>query len=155
MTSSQKTTHTSKESLYDFVDACMYELEIDANKVNIDFEETVSFDGHLVGGSCTGDTEEVNIEIALNDKEGVVPQELLMSNLAHELIHAKQYLSGRLKSVPIFNPHDEQNFLTIETMFDNKPQNHLPYEEKEYEIEAYQQESIIVQLCTSKNRTTA
>ena len=50
----------------------------------------------FASGYCYGDAELVNVEIARNDACGKIPLAQLKRNIAHELIHAKQIVSGRL-----------------------------------------------------------
>jgi len=58
--------------------------------VEIQFKDKLDGD---VAGYCSGDTDGVLIEISKDYKD----EEELCQNLAHEIVHAKQYIRGEVK----------------------------------------------------------
>ena len=79
-----------------------------------------------VAGYCSGDRNSADVEIARDFSS----ERILMLNLAHELVHAKQFIRGEMNGTE--NWHGLQRFAD---------QKKLPWE-----VEAYEMEERLVQL---------
>jgi hypothetical protein len=105
---------------------CLFDFQ---GAVDIQFMRDLEGDG----GWSSGDNQTVDISIALNDSQGPIPIEEMLRNVAHELVHAQQFLSGRL-----------DNFEWEGTNYAG-----TSYENRPWEIEAYGMEE---ELCSLQNR---
>lgn len=101
------------------------------------------------GGFAYGDEETVLVEIARYDSAGKVPMKDLMINIAHELVHAQQLVSGRLhdKGMIFRNNEQGQQVLTLKRIFDGVEYIGVPYKDQPWEIEAYGLEETIYEAC--------
>lgn len=73
-----------------FIHDCFNHYFLSQLKRHVDVE--IIFKSRLEGnasGWCTGDTKEILIEISKNSNE-----QILCRNIAHEIVHAKQFLRG-------------------------------------------------------------
>jgi len=59
------------------------------------------------GGYCWGDESEVEIEIARTSNNHVYSREKILTNLTHELVHAKQFITGEMTSKSIWTWESE------------------------------------------------
>ena len=87
-----------KKEIKDFVfDSLMYLIpELDRDVcIDIKFSNVLE---HYALGYCSGDTTNVEIEIAKTNSNGKLTIDEMMLTLAHELIHAKQFIKGELTS---------------------------------------------------------
>tara|TARA_B110000977_G_scaffold105019_1_gene137038 strand:- start:345 stop:785 length:441 start_codon:yes stop_codon:yes gene_type:complete len=125
-----------------FIDECIMALfPHDAHyDINISFKKYVDKDG-THAGFCMGDKIESAIDIATHwmyeDSEEVAyqPHEIA-SNIAHELVHAKQFYKGQINMVDHVWKHNHE---TINCAG-------LEYAETPWEVEAYAYEDILTDL---------
>ena len=98
-------------------------------------------------GYCDGDEDLANITIGLYFNGLPLEDEQVMINIAHELVHAQQLLSGRL--VHHGFQIDEEAVLGLKYVyeFENKDYVNIPYMEQPWEIEAYGSEERIFEAC--------
>ena len=75
---------------------------------------------------CHGDKEEVIIELARESQGEKFTHDEIMLNLAHELVHAKQFLRGELH--PSLHTWCRKDF-------SNTPYNETPWEKEAYLLE--------------------
>ena len=80
-------------------------------------------------GFCCGDRKEVYIELARGSCDEDFTLDYMMLNLAHELVHAKQYLLGQL------SPYHHK--------WKTKDYSDTPYSAVPWEREAYKKEDAI------------
>ena len=80
------------------------------------------------GGYCWGDTSIVEIEIARTSNDHHYSREKLLTNLTHELIHAKQFIMGEI--TPNMNMWKLQKVDR-----DKVPYSHHPWEREAYRWE--------------------
>jgi len=113
----------NKKKVEDFVYNTLFDLMPRLKRmVYIDIDVVTECDGgcHAL---CHGDNEEVNIELARQVKGVKFTHDEMMLNLAHELVHAKQFLRGELH--PSLQTWCREDF------------SKTPYTETPWEKEAY------------------
>ena len=125
-----------------FIDECIMALFPSDAKYDIffHFKKYVDKDG-THAGFCMGDKEESAIDIATHwiyEDDEEVPYEAheIASNIAHELVHAKQFYKGQINMVDHVWKHNE---MTINC-------EGLEYAETPWEVEAYAYEDILTDL---------
>tara|TARA_R110000796_G_scaffold28579_3_gene78021 strand:- start:108 stop:527 length:420 start_codon:yes stop_codon:yes gene_type:complete len=132
-------TYFNDDSKFDpFIENCLNALIPDGldNAGHIDIFYVDDLENNYAG-LCDGDREYVNIILARNyyladgDRIAFCSQELA-SNLAHELVHARQFLRGEI---------NEYNYVWKGQDYEN--QN---YEDWPWEVEAYSLEQPLVDL---------
>ena len=97
------------------------DIELD---FDIDYEDTAL-------GYCSGDDEEVNISLS---NRIVDTDEDITEVIAHELIHAEQYLSGRLISnTPCTTIFDGVEYISFGTAMSYESYVNQPWEKEAYE----------------------
>lgn len=122
----------SSKSRYiqDFVHCCCVHLGID----NLpDSEIIIKFQKHLYDGAyghCWGDTEHAEVHIARYHGDQRLSKAEMLSTLAHELVHAKQYLRGELVDLD-----DEVGFWKGKEFDSSLDELHLPWEVEAYKLE--------------------
>ena len=62
---------------------------------------------------CWGDREEVEIELARKSGDKKFTLDEMMLNLAHELVHAKQFIRGELHQLYISGKSSKRIMLTL------------------------------------------
>ena len=116
--------------------------------VEVDFRKNCAADA---GGYCHGDDNDIQIEIARNDSEGKIPTHIIMQNLAHEFIHAKQIAEGRLVNHGFIfrkNKTSEEDLgLSYKWEWEGKDYIDIPYADHPWEHEAYGQEEEVYNNC--------
>jgi hypothetical protein len=80
------------------------------------------------GGYCWGDRSTVEIEIARTSNEHTYSREKMLTNLTHELIHAKQFIMGEI--TPNMNMWKQQEVNRAKV-----PYSHQPWEREAYRWE--------------------
>ena len=91
----------NKKKVEDFVYNTLFDLMPKLKRmVYIDIDVVTECDGgcHAL---CQGDKEEVNIELARQVQGVKFTHDEMMLNLAHELVHAKQFLRGELHIISL------------------------------------------------------
>lgn len=116
------------------------ELGILDHDADIDIRFVDKCDGHA-GGYCFGDNEEVEIEIATHVQGEPLEEETLMINLAHEMVHAKQLITGQLvdHGIQLTSAGDCQALVKV-SEWEGKTMTNVPYDDQPWEIEAYAME---------------
>ena len=114
---------------YDNIHKCIVAasqiLDINPNEISIEIYRDPSDDAI---GYCSGDIDEVSISInqCLKGNDWV-------EVLAHELIHAKQYLHGELEdSEPMVHYWHGNKFITVHELFDYDAYTRLPWEREAF-----------------------
>jgi len=80
----------NQQRIEQFINDCFNHYFL--SQLERDVEVEIIFKSRLEGdasGWCTGDTKEILIEVSKNSNE-----QLLCRNIAHEIVHAKQFLRG-------------------------------------------------------------
>jgi hypothetical protein len=100
------------------------------------------------GGYCHGDEDSIYIEVARYDNEGKIPQSQLMTNIAHELVHAQQIAQGRLVNVGfIFSRlSNGDRGLSLAWDWEGKRYINTAYDDHPWEHEAYSAEEELYNL---------
>ena len=82
--------------MLEFIDYAVKYLGLDKlrGEIMIDYERSLPEESY---GECFGDRSEVAINIARTTFGVTISREDKLKTLAHELTHAKQYLTGKLK----------------------------------------------------------
>ena len=140
-------TGTKSRKLHDYIENVALYLGLD--KFDTWFELAVVKDcDRGAGGYCHGDDNDIEIEIARNDRCGKIPMEDLMVNIAHEMIHAQQIAEGRLVNdgFCLRGEGDEQSLAYAHTWEGEKFYN-LPYSDQPWELEAYSREREVYEAC--------
>lgn len=117
-------------------------LELDIHgPVNIEFVDDI--------GSCAGytlgDTNSVDIVIGRKLDGVELSEEKMHKSIAHELVHAKQLLSGELYKV-ITNP-DHVDGPKFKWVYKDVDYIDVNYKERPWEIEAYRLQEELYNLC--------
>lgn len=131
--------------MVDFINFASAELGLDKLRGDC----TVLLKGTLDGesfGLCWGDRREAEVHIATRQWEQPVSRENKLKTIAHELTHAYQYLTGRLKC--------EQGTTRFKSVWNGQEYNYDPLDEVNlpWEYEANQMEAIIYDKWMSINR---
>lgn len=129
------------ERVYNFLNLDMYDAFIDVNIVS-------SCDG-MVAGFCHGDDEEVIVEVAKVDSKGKLSTKDMMIAIAHELVHAQQYASGRLidKGVTLRTNSVGETVFGSKKVFEGELYENVAYNDQLWEKEAYDLENKIYEEC--------
>ena len=122
-----------KRDIYNYVTDVIYHLHPRLRR-NVDLSlHIVSRPielGDYTYATCSGNARSVDIELNKIDEDGIkFTHDQLMLNLAHELIHAKQFIKGEL------SPKLQR--------FKRKYHGKTPYSRQPWEKEAYKMESKI------------
>lgn len=137
---------TKSKKIISYIDRVSNFLQLNSYEalIDIEFVKTCS---NGASGYCHGDDNSIVVEIARYDDEGRIPQQNIMVNIAHELIHAKQIASGRLFNGGFrFRDHLKQ---TIEMywIWEGTEYVNTPYEDHPWENEAYGFEDEVYNSC--------
>lgn len=97
------------------------------------------------GGYCYGDQEEITIEIATNVQGEKLTEESILRNIAHEMIHAEQIISGRLQDLglQILNAGDSQVLAKV-AIWQGETHTNTQYDDQPWEKEAYAREEQVM-----------
>lgn len=93
-------------------------------------------------GSTVGDDSEVLIEIAMFSNGTPIPFNEIQKTIAHELTHAKQYLTGRLIQCPLQT--DINGELICKYLWCGKEYLNTKYKDRPWEHEANITEDVLV-----------
>jgi len=122
-----------------FIEECLKALfahEEPTGDIEITWMQHLGEDGNFAG-LCNGTTEEVEISLATHysldcgDRIPFCDQELA-SNIAHELVHARQFIRGEINSTDYY--------------YKGKDYESIEYAETPWEIEAYMLEQVLVDI---------
>jgi hypothetical protein len=98
--------------------------------VNIIVSNTLEDDCY---GWCLGDRKEIEIELARSSGKNSFDLDYMMLNLAHELIHAKQFLTGQLSPCHFrWKTKDYKN-----TAYSRTPWEREAYKKEDYIYETF------------------
>lgn len=91
------TGHKQSERIEDYARSIMHHLMPRKRKglILIDIVKKVKYEDSIFCGLCYGDKNTCEIELAKNTTEKLTLEEMMI-NLAHELVHAKQFFRGEL-----------------------------------------------------------
>lgn len=98
--------------------------------VNIHLEFLTKCDDNAYG-LCEGDRDSAEIEISRTLYGDKIPMEEMMQTLAHELVHAKQFIKSDLSPVRF--------------KYKTKDYSRTPYSRQPWELEAYRKEEKLFQ----------
>jgi hypothetical protein len=119
-----------------YIDAVVQVLGLDYFDADIEIEFAPKLDGDA-GGYCHGDDEEVIVEIATKCMGEKIEKDQILQNIAHELIHAQQILTGRLKD---FGLQIVNECLVKAQEWDGEYYTNVKYADQPWEIDAYGRE---------------
>ena len=131
-----------ENNLVDYINAVAYELGLYGEGIidrTICFEFNKKLDADA-GGFCYGDTEQIDIEIATHIQGEPLDIAQIKINIAHEMIHAQQIMSGRLKDHGI---QILDGCLVKVAEWDGKCYTNTKYDDQPWEIDAYARESLV------------
>ena len=127
--------------LSDFaIKACFY-LDLFRYDAEIIIDVKRSLDDECYG-SCVGDRKNVQIELAVRSFGELVDKETRLRTCAHELVHAKQYLTGKLRDVEKGNGYE-----VIWGKNKYKWRSNMALARQPWEAEAYCLENEIYEAC--------
>ena len=125
----------------DYIDAVAGVLgiyETDA-ELMFDFEKKLDADA---GGYCFGDKESVEIQIATHVQGEKLSEDTVLQNIAHEMIHAQQILTGRLQDLGLqLATAGDCQTLVKATIWEGESYTNTPYDDQPWEQEAYGREA--------------
>jgi hypothetical protein len=89
--------HKQKDRIEDYARSIITHLMPRKRKglIVIDILKKVKYEDSIFCGLCYGDRHTAEIELAKNTTEKLTLEEMMV-NLAHELVHAKQFFRGEL-----------------------------------------------------------
>jgi len=91
---------TTPQYIEEFADWCSEQLGLDKLRGWIDFRWHYGELEDNAFGLCTGDDREVSIQIATRQYDSPISYEDKLKTVAHELVHARQYLRRELTAHP-------------------------------------------------------
>ncbi len=131
-----------ENNLVDYINAVAYELGLYGEG---SFDTTICFEFNKkldadAGGFCYGDSEEIDIEIATHIQGEPLDIGQIKINIAHEMIHAQQIMSGRLQDhgIKILD-----GCLVKVAEWDGECYTNTKYDDQPWEIDAYARESLV------------
>jgi len=136
--------HCDNAEYEDYVNAVGAVLNIFDSLTEIDVVFTKKCDGDA-GGYCSGDLDEIEIEIATHVQGEELPKEQVLRNIAHEMIHAQQIITGRLEDLglQLLQSGDTQTLVKV-SIWDGETYTNTKYEEQPWEVDAYAREEDIM-----------
>jgi len=104
----------------------LFEKRSKTRYVNI----SIKYSKEVMVGWCHGDEEEVWIELG---NELLEDEDYFMETLAHELVHAKQLLTGELKDLDNFRTEWKgEEYINLRDKLPEEVYRGLPWEEEAY-----------------------
>ena len=122
---------TNDETIEEFVYTTLYNLGIFDEGFDLNIEMRSKIDKHETQGLCFGDEDDIDVQISRTMHGERLKWEELLSNLAHELVHVKQHVTGEL----------DRNHLWY-----GKCYKSVDYMDKPWEVEAYSKEKALVDM---------
>lgn len=137
--------YTDNTQYSDYLNAVAAVLNIFDTNTGIEVDFRKKCDGNA-GGYCYGDQEEITIEIALNVQGEKLTEESIQRNIAHEMIHAEQIISGRLQDLglQILDAGDSQVLAKV-AIWQGETHTNTKYDDQPWEKEAYAREEEVMQ----------
>ena len=116
----------NKKRVREFVESSLYYLLPELKEqIHIDVTFKKTLDGNVFG-YCSGDKNSAEIEIAKTSGGVPLLQDEIMLSLAHEIIHAKQFITGELS--PSSMRWKKADYTKV-------PYSHQPWEREAYRWE--------------------
>jgi hypothetical protein len=111
-------------------------------EVEVEFSNKLDADA---GGYCSGDLEQIDIEIATHVQGEALSVETIQRNIAHEMIHAQQIITGRLEDLglQLLQSGDAQTLVKV-SIWDGETYTNTKYEDQPWEIDAYAREEEVM-----------
>jgi len=110
--------------------------------VEVEFSNKLTADA---GGYCSGDLEQIDIEIATHVQGEALSVETIQRNIAHEMIHAQQIITGRLEDLglQLLQAGDAQTLVKV-SVWDGETYTNTKYDDQPWEIDAYAREEEVM-----------
>ena len=136
-------TENSKHENYINSVAAVLDIFDTLTEVEVLFQDKCDGDA---GGYCYGDQEEITIEIATHVLGEKLTEETILRNIAHEMIHAEQIISGRLQDLglQILDAGDSQVLAKV-AIWQGETHTNTKYDDQPWEKEAYAREEEVMQ----------
>jgi hypothetical protein len=130
-----------------YVQNIIEHFNLDKYEADIDITFQKKCDGDA-GGYCFGDDESVEIEIATHVQGESLSIKTQLINLAHEMTHAKQLITGQLKDhgLQLATTGDCQSIIKV-SEWEGETFTNTAYEDQPWEIEAYAMEREVYDKC--------
>ena len=130
-----------------FVQNIIEHFDLDQYEADIDIRFVRKCDQDA-GGYCYGDNEEVEIEVATHVQGEKLDLDTVMTNLGHEMVHAKQLITGQLvdHGLQLVQAGDCQTLVNV-SEWEGETVSNLPYDQQPWEIEAYNLEHDLFITC--------
>jgi len=111
-------------------------------EVEVEFSNKLDADA---GGYCSGDLEQIDIEVATHVQGEALSVETIQRNIAHEMIHAQQIITGRLEDLglQLLQSGDAQTLVKV-SIWDGETYTNTKYEDQPWEIDAYAREEEVM-----------
>lgn len=137
--------HCDNAEYENYINAVGAVLNIFDSTTEIEVEFSNKLDGDA-GGYCSGDLEQIDIEIATHVQGEALSVETIQRNIAHEMIHAQQIITGRLEDLglQILQAGDAQTLVKV-SIWDGETYTNTKYEDQPWEIDAYAREEEVMQ----------
>ena len=130
----------------DYIYRIIFELGLDKYEADLEIIFKKKCDNGMAG-YCYGDNESVIIEIASQDDMSKFSTKQKMLHLAHEMVHAKQLITGELQSTRETKlAIGDQVFNISFTLWKGETFINTPYDDQPWEHEAYAMELSISNL---------
>lgn len=128
------------QNIIEFYNLDEYEADID-----IVFKKKCDGDA---GGFCFGDDEQVEIEIATHIQGEPLDIKTQLINLAHEMTHAKQLITGQLQDhgIQLATAGDCETLVKVQC-WEGETVTNVAYEDQPWEIEAFAMEREVYDKC--------
>ncbi len=122
-------------------------FNLDEYEADIDITFKKKCDGDA-GGYCFGDEESVEIEIATHCQGEPISIMSQLINLGHEMVHAKQLITGQLKDhgIQLATSGDCQTLVKV-SEWEGQTMTNISYDDQPWEIEAYALEREVYDRC--------
>lgn len=127
--------------IYEFAMRAIDYLGLDRLHGDLTIETYTSLDAEC-HGLCWGDTQQAEIALAVRSFGIKLTKKERCLALAHELVHAKQYLSGELKDLP-----KGRGYEVVWRGNKFKWRNNMALARQPWEAEAYRLENLIYEAC--------
>lgn len=136
--------HCDNAEYENYINAVGAVLNIFDSTTEIEVEFSNKLDGDA-GGYCSGDLEKIDIEIATHVQGEALSVETIQRNIAHEMIHAQQIITGRLEDLglQILQAGDAQTLVKV-SIWDGETYTNTKYEDQPWEIDAYAREEEVM-----------
>ena len=101
-------------------------------EIEVEFSNKLDSDA---GGYCSGDLEQIDIEIATHVQGEALSVETIQRNIAHEMIHAQQIITGRLEDLglQILQSGDTQTLVKV-SIWDVETYTNTKYEDQPWRL---------------------